>query len=70
VELTPLTAPEVFMEEKQNVNSQPSRIERFTSTWHVFDKKKWVTICGVVVTISTLVVIGLRKGIPWYLGHK
>ena len=58
------------MEEKQNVNPQPGRIERLTATWHALDKKKWATIGGVVVTLGTLVVLGLRKGIPCYLAQK
>jgi len=58
------------MEEQQNVNPQPGRIERLMATWQAFDKKKLATIGGVVVTLGTLVVIGLRKGIPWYLEHK
>lgn len=58
------------MEEQQHVNSQPGRVERLTATWQAFDKRKLAKIGGVVVTIGTLVVIGLRKGIPWYLTHK
>lgn len=58
------------MEEKQNVNSQPGRIERLKSIWQALDKKQLAKIGGVVVTIGALVVAGVRKGVPWYLAHK
>ena len=58
------------MEEQQHVNSQSSRIERLTATWHALNKKKWATIGGVVLTLGALVITGLRKGVPWYLAHK
>jgi len=58
------------MENSQNVNSQPGRLERLTTTWQALDKKKWATIGGVVLTLGALVVTGVRKGVPWYLVHK
>ena len=58
------------MEEKQTVHSQPARFARLTTLRQTLDKKQWAIIGSVVVTLSALAVIGVRKGLPWYLAHK
>ena len=58
------------MDEKQNVNLYPSRIEQLTAAWPALNKKKWATIGGVVLTMGALVAAGLRKGAPWYLARR
>ena len=58
------------MEEQQNVNPQPRRLARLTTTWHALDKKKWATLGGVVLTLGALVITGVRKGIPWVMAQK
>ena len=58
------------MEEKQHVQPHSDRLTRLTTAWRACDKKKWAKIGGVAVTIGTLVVFGLRKGVPWDLTHK
>jgi hypothetical protein len=57
------------MEETQNGNPRPSRIERITARWQC-TKKQWATIGGVVLTIGALVVTGLRTGVPWHMAPK
>jgi hypothetical protein len=58
------------MEEQPHRNSQPSCIEWLAALWQTLDKRQVATIGGVVVTAGTLAVLGLRKGVPWYLAHR
>ena len=58
------------MENRQNGNLQPGLIRWFAALWQTIDKKQWATIGGVLLTLGTLVIAGVRKGVPWYRAHK
>ncbi|MGE0823065.1 MAG: hypothetical protein AB7G75_08775 [Candidatus Binatia bacterium] len=58
------------MEETQSTDPQPTRLEQLKARWQTIDKKKFAMIGGIVVTISALLVAGLRKGVLRQTIHK